>query len=157
MQDYGGIRVSVGNYCPFGDGGYLGGGERFTCTGFVGLPCAAPPPPPPPTISAGDPNGKNNYCSHQADLAAAEELLPGITRGQYESTPQKVTRITGVHVALDALATRTLWQRWIRWKTGVPMTKTAKFAERAAVAFLVYDLLEAWKASRDEYQACMAN
>jgi len=37
-------------------------------------------------IGPGDPNAKKNYCSHQADLAALEDLLPGITRGQYVST-----------------------------------------------------------------------
>jgi RHS repeat-associated protein len=46
MQNYGGTKVAVGISCPFGGGGGGEGGERFTCTGFVSLPCGAPPPPP---------------------------------------------------------------------------------------------------------------
>jgi len=58
MQNYGGTKVAVGISCPFGGGGGGEGGERFTCTGFVSLPCGptiGPAPPVPPKCRIVDP------------------------------------------------------------------------------------------------------
>src|SRR5947209_20432127 len=107
------------------------------------------------TIGRGDPNAKKNYCGHQADLAALEELLPGITRGDYVSTASKVGRETGAHLALEGAAASSVVKRGIRARFGVPMSITSKILGRVSTALLVYSGYEALRAAQEEYKACM--
>jgi hypothetical protein len=107
------------------------------------------------TIGPGDPNAKQNYCLDEANQAALEELLPGITRGEYVSTAVKISKETGAHLALDSAAASSILKRAIRARTGVPMSVTEKVLGRLAVALLLYSGYEAWKVSQDEFQACM--
>lgn len=107
-------------------------------------------------LSAGDPNARKNYCLGQAHQAGLEELLPGITRGDYVPSALKVSQQAGAHLALDAAAASGVLKRAIRARTGVTMSVTEKFLGRLAFALLAYSGYEALNASRDEYQACMA-
>jgi RHS repeat-associated protein len=106
------------------------------------------------TMSA-DPNGKKNYCSHQADLAALEDLLPGITRGQYVSTAAKISLETGSHLALEGAAASSIFKRAIRTRTGIAMSTAEKLFERAAILLLLVSGGEALRAAQNEYQGCM--
>jgi len=119
-----------------GGGGHVGGSGSTT------------------TIGA-DPNGKKNYCSHQADLAALENLLPGITRGDYVSTASKVGAETGAHLALEGAAASSVLKRAIRTRTGIAMSTAEKLFERATILLLLVTGEEALRASQNEYQACI--
>ena len=102
------------------------------------------------------PNAKVDYCHHQTVLAATEELLPGITSGEYLSTAAKVGAETGAHLALDGAAASGVLKRAIRTNTGIPMSTTEKILGRAAVVLLLYSGYKALQAASDEGEACMA-
>jgi hypothetical protein len=95
------------------------------------------------------------YCSDQADLAALEELLPGITRGQYLSTAAQIAADTGAHLALEGAAASSVFKRAIRTRTGIAMSTTAKWLGRGTTFLLALSGYEALRAAQNEYQACM--
>jgi hypothetical protein len=74
------------------------------------------------TISAGDPNGKKNYCAHQSNMAALEAILPGgsvFIGGDY--SPTAVAGELGQEAlgdALDAAAKSTSFLLAVRSMAG---------------------------------------
>ena len=129
-------RCGVPPFLPCGNGGNLLGGSNAK-------------------IGPGPADTKMKYCSHQSDLAAVEDLLPGITRGNYVSTVSKISAETGAHLALEGAAASSVFKRAIRTRIGVPMSTTSKILGRVTVALFLYSGYEALKAAQDEYQACM--
>jgi len=108
------------------------------------------------TISAGDPNAKKNYCSHKSDQAALEDLLPGITRGDFVATAAHVGPEAGAHLALEGAAASGVLHQAIRAATGIPKTITAEVLEWGGPALLVISGVLATRAAQQEYKACMA-
>jgi hypothetical protein len=106
-------------------------------------------------IGPGPPETKKIHCSHQSDVAALEDLLPGITHGDYVSTASKVGRETGAHLALEGPAASSLLKRAIRARTGIAMSTTSKVLGKITIGLLLVTGYEALKAAQDEYQACM--
>src|SRR6266536_4462232 len=107
------------------------------------------------TVRAGDPNAKKDYCSHQADQAGLEALLPGITHGDYVPTIDKVALETGAHLALVGAAASTAIKYAIRSDTGVAMSTSSKIFGGASTVLLAITGVEALNAVRKEYKACM--
>lgn len=108
------------------------------------------------TIRQGSKDFWKDYCSHQADLAALESVLPGVTRGDYVPTVNKTSREVGAHVALEEAASSTALKYAVRAKTGVPMSVTSKFLGYLGTGLLLFSGYEATKAAQEEYQSCTA-
>ncbi len=110
------------------------------------------------TIRAGNPNDKSNYCQHQANLAAADSILPGLAnaiQGDYRSVAATATNEAVQDYALDAAANSTSFLLTVRSWTGIPMSVTSKFLSIAGYAGMAYTGYSALKAAQTEYAACM--
>ena len=102
------------------------------------------------------PNGKEQYCQQQANKAAAEDLLPGVMKGDYTPSGQSKALEYAAHYAIDAAAGSTALKYSIRSNLGIPMSTTSKLLGRASGALLLYSGYTALKAAQAEYKACMA-
>jgi RHS repeat-associated protein len=107
------------------------------------------------TISAGPPDYKKNYCSDQANQAALEALLPGITHGNYAPTIRHVSMDVGAHLALDAMAGSTAIKYAIRSNTDIAMSTSSKIFGGVAGLLMLYSGYDALKAAQEETKACM--
>jgi RHS repeat-associated protein len=110
---------------------------------------------PTATIS-NDPGGKQKFCQEQANKAAAENVLPGVMKGDYTPSGQDKTLEYAGHYALDVAAGSTALKYSIRANTGIPMSIAKNFFEVAGYAAFAYTGYSALKAARDEYKTCMS-
>jgi RHS repeat-associated protein len=113
------------------------------------------------TISAGDPNWKKNYCSHQADMAALEAILPygHLVLGN-DYRPSAVlggTAEIASHVGPELAAGSKALQYSIRSSTGLPMSISQAIFEGVGYAALAYTAYSALKAAQVEMKACMSD
>ncbi|MGA6980346.1 MAG: RHS repeat-associated core domain-containing protein, partial [Candidatus Sulfotelmatobacter sp.] len=110
------------------------------------------------TISAGDPNAKKNFCSHQANLAAAEAVLPGLAnaiQGDFRPIAASATSEVVQDYAMDAAANSTSFLLTVRSWTGIPMSVTSKALSIVGYVGTAYTAYSALKAAQTEYAACM--
>jgi hypothetical protein len=109
-------------------------------------------------IKAGPPNAKSDFCSHQANLAAAESVLPGLAnaiQGDYRPIAASATSEVVQDYALDAAGSSTSFLLTVRSWTGIPMSVTSKVLSGIGYAGLAYSAYSALKAAQTEYAACM--
>lgn len=109
-------------------------------------------------ITAGPPNAKSDFCSHQANLAAAESVLPGLAnaiQGDYRPIAATGASMAVQEYASDAAASSTSFLLTVRSWTGIPMSVTSKVLSIAGYAGMAYTGYSALKAAQTEYAACM--
>jgi RHS repeat-associated protein len=140
------VNVS-GGYVPFS----LYPPSMFTpaATGTTGVTA---------TIKAGPPNAKQDFCQHQANLAAAEAVLPGLAnaiQGDYRPIAASATSEAVQDYALDAAASSTSFLATVRSWTGIPMSVTSKALSIVGYVGTAYTAYSALKAAQGEYAACM--
>jgi RHS repeat-associated protein len=127
--------------------------QNSTC-GLVYPPPPPPPPPPAVIMRAGPP--KSDYCGHQADIAAAEELVPGLANvldKDYTPTPKQLGK-EALDVASEAAATSSVLRR-IRAATGFPMSVTSKVLDYLGYFGAAVTAYQTMRAAQNEYSACM--
>ena len=110
------------------------------------------------TITAGPPDAKKDFCSHQANLAALESILPGSAnaiQGDYRAIAGTATSEALQEYAVDAAANSTSFLLTIRSWLGIPMSVTSKALSIGGYAGMAYTAYSALKASQTEYAACM--
>jgi hypothetical protein len=99
------------------------------------------------TITAGDPNAKHDYCTHQSKMAGLEAILPGgsvLLGGDY--TPTAVDAEVGKEAlseAVDAGSKSTGFLSMFRSLTGIPMSVTSKVLTGVGYVMTARDLYEA--------------
>jgi RHS repeat-associated protein len=109
-------------------------------------------------IRAGPPNAKSDYCSHQANLAAAESVLPGLAnaiQGDYRPIAATGASMAVQEYASDAAANSTSFLLTVRSWTGIPMSVTSKALSIVGYVGTAYTAYSALKAAQAEYAACM--
>jgi hypothetical protein len=109
-------------------------------------------------IRAGDPGAKKDFCSHQANLAALESILPGLAnavQGDYRHIAATATSEVAKEVALDTAKKSTSFLQTVRSWTGIPMSVTPEILSAIGYVGAAVNTYGAMKAMQTEYAACM--